>query len=57
MSQTQTKSQLMSGSEVDRSLVRLAHEIIEKTPSSQQLVVVGIHRRGAVLGERLAESV
>jgi pyrimidine operon attenuation protein/uracil phosphoribosyltransferase len=56
MSQTQTKSQLMSGSEVDRSLVRLAHEIIEKTPLSQQLVVVGIHRRGAVLGERLAEK-
>lgn len=46
----------MSGSEVDRSLVRLAHEIVEKTLSSQQLVVVGIHRRGAVLGERLAEK-
>ena len=46
----------MSGSEVDRSLVRLAHEVVEKSPSIQQLVVVGIHRRGAVLGERLAEK-
>ena len=54
MNQFKTKSQLMSGSEVDRSLVRLAHEIVEKSPVAEDLVVVGIRRRGAVLGKRLA---
>ena len=53
MSHFQTKSQLMSGSEVDRSLVRLTHEIIEKTPTPGSAVVIGIRRRGAVLAERL----
>ncbi len=56
MSHFQTKSQLMSGSEVDRSLVRLAHEIIEKSKAPEHIVVIGIRRRGAVLGERLAEK-
>jgi len=56
MSQFQTKSQLMSGSEVDRSLVRLAHEIVEKAQPSNEVVVIGIRRRGAVLGQRLAEK-
>lgn len=35
-----------------RTLVRIAHEIVEKNPA-QQLAIVGIHRRGAVLGARL----
>jgi pyrimidine operon attenuation protein/uracil phosphoribosyltransferase len=35
-----------------RTLVRIAHEIVEKNPD-QQLAIVGIHRRGAVLGARL----
>ena len=56
MSHFQTKSQLMSGSEVDRSLVRLAHEILEKTPAPEDVAIIGIRRRGAVLAERLAEK-
>ena len=56
MSQFNTKSQLMSGSEIDRSLVRLAHEIVEKSKAAEDLVVIGIRRRGAVLGQRLAEK-
>ena len=39
-----------------RTLVRIAHEIVEKNPS-QQLAIVGIHRRGAVLAARLRELV
>jgi pyrimidine operon attenuation protein/uracil phosphoribosyltransferase len=53
---THIKSQLMSGSEIDRSLVRLAHEIIENTDRTGKLVIVGIHRRGAVLGQRIGEK-
>jgi len=46
--------------DVRRTLVRIAHEIVEKTagsPSSTRLAVVGIHRRGAVLAARLRELV
>jgi pyrimidine operon attenuation protein/uracil phosphoribosyltransferase len=35
-----------------RTLVRIAHEIIEKNPDGG-LAIVGIHTRGAVLGKRL----
>jgi pyrimidine operon attenuation protein / uracil phosphoribosyltransferase len=35
-----------------RTLVRIAHEIVEKNPA-QRIAIVGIHRRGAVLGARL----
>ena len=36
-----------------RTLVRIAHEIVEKNPQSQSLALVGIHTRGAVLARRL----
>jgi pyrimidine operon attenuation protein / uracil phosphoribosyltransferase len=36
-----------------RTLVRIAHEIVEKNPGSDTLALVGIHTRGAVLAERL----
>ena len=51
------KSQLMTGSEIDRTLVRLAHEIIDQSEVVGRLAVVGIHRRGAVLGGVLAEKI
>jgi pyrimidine operon attenuation protein / uracil phosphoribosyltransferase len=36
-----------------RALARIAHEIVERNPDSPAPVVVGIHRRGAFLAERL----
>jgi pyrimidine operon attenuation protein/uracil phosphoribosyltransferase len=36
-----------------RTLRRIAHEIAEKNPDSEELAVVGIHTRGAVLARRL----
>jgi pyrimidine operon attenuation protein/uracil phosphoribosyltransferase len=35
-----------------RTLVRIAHEIVEKNPTGP-VAVVGIHRRGAILAERV----
>jgi pyrimidine operon attenuation protein / uracil phosphoribosyltransferase len=35
-----------------RTLVRIAHEIVEKNPGGE-VALVGIHRRGAVLAQRL----
>src|SRR5687767_15737622 len=39
-----------------RTLVRISHEIVEKTGGSG-LAVVGIHRRGAVLAQRVRDLV
>jgi pyrimidine operon attenuation protein/uracil phosphoribosyltransferase len=36
-----------------RTLVRIAHEIIEKNPGGEGLAIVGIHTRGAIIGRRL----
>jgi pyrimidine operon attenuation protein/uracil phosphoribosyltransferase len=36
-----------------RTLVRIAHEIIEKNPGASDLAIVGIHTRGALLAKRL----
>ena len=51
------KSQLMSASEIDRTLVRLAHEIVERHNGVDGLVFVGIRRRGVPLASRLSEKI
>lgn len=48
------KLRLMSASEIERTLVRLAHEIIEKNNGAENIGLVGIKRRGVPLAERLA---
>lgn len=40
------KGRLMSASEIERTLVRLAHEIVEKHDGSKNVGLVGIKRRG-----------
>ncbi|MBM3724300.1 MAG: bifunctional pyr operon transcriptional regulator/uracil phosphoribosyltransferase PyrR [Acidobacteria bacterium] len=57
MSTTREKSQIMSASEIDRTLVRLAHEILEKTENLDRLAFIGIRRRGIPLAERLAAKI
>ena len=57
MSLTREKAQLMSASEIDRTLVRLAHEILEKTKDLDQLAFIGIRRRGVPLAQRLAAKI
>jgi pyrimidine operon attenuation protein / uracil phosphoribosyltransferase len=51
------KKQLMSASEIDRTLVRLAHEVLEKTADLNRLAFVGIKRRGVPLAQRLAAKI
>ena len=51
------KGRLMSASEIERTLVRLAHEIVEKSNGSDNLALVGIKRRGAPLAERLGKLI
>ncbi len=51
------KIQLMSASEMERTLVRLAHEILEKSGGVDHLGLVGIRRRGVPIAERLAKII
>jgi pyrimidine operon attenuation protein / uracil phosphoribosyltransferase len=51
------KTQLMSASEIDRTLVRLAHEILERTKDLDKLAFIGIRRRGVPLAQRLARKI
>jgi len=51
------KAQLMSASEMERTLVRLAHEILEKSGGVDGLGLVGIRRRGVPIAERLAKII
>jgi pyrimidine operon attenuation protein/uracil phosphoribosyltransferase len=57
MSTTRLKSQLMTASEIDRTLVRLAHEVLEKTSDPDELAFIGIRRRGVPLAQRLAAKI
>jgi len=43
----------MSASEMERTLLRLAHEIVEKNDGVEDLALIGIRRRGVPLAERL----
>lgn len=54
---TRQKAQLMSASEIERTLVRLVHEIIEKNDGAKDLGLVGIRRRGIFLAQRIAQMI
>jgi pyrimidine operon attenuation protein/uracil phosphoribosyltransferase len=47
---------VLDAEDMRRTLVRIAHEIVEKTGGSH-LAIVGIHRRGALLAERVRDLV
>ena len=51
------KGRLMSASEIERTLVRLAHEIVEKNNGGTNLGLIGIKRRGVPLAQRLAAMI
>ena len=43
---------VLTDEDIRRTIVRIAHEIIERT-GGEELAIVGIHRRGAFLARRL----
>jgi pyrimidine operon attenuation protein / uracil phosphoribosyltransferase len=51
------KHRIMSASEIERTLVRLAHEIIEKNNGGNNLGLVGIKRRGVPLAQRIGKLI
>ena len=51
------KGRLMSSSEIERTLVRLAHEIVERSNGSANLGLIGIKRRGFPLAQRIGKLI
>src|ERR1700738_492776 len=51
------KAQLMSGSEIERTLVRRSREMLEKNGGVDGLGLIGIRRRGVPIAERLGKMI
>lgn len=50
------KAKVMDAGQIDKALVRIAHEIAENNKDIGGLAIVGIRTRGALLAQRLAEK-
>lgn len=48
---------LMSPVDIERALVRIAHEIVERNKGAEHLVLVGMQTRGVPLARRLAATI
>ena len=51
------KAKILDKDTLNRSIVRIAHEILEKNKGTKELCLVGIRNRGAYLAKRLAERI
>lgn len=56
-SSTKVKSVCMSASEIDRAIMRMAHQILEANHDLGNVVLVGIVTRGDVLAQRIADAI
>jgi len=53
----QEKTVVMGENEIRRTLVRIAHEIVEKNKGVDNLALIGIRTRGVFLAKRLAQEI
>ena len=53
----QEKAVVMGENEIGRTLVRIAHEIVEKNKGVSNLALIGIRTRGVFLAKRLAQEI
>ena len=51
------KAILLDAAAMERSLMRISHEIVERNEGRDGLCIVGVYRRGAVLAEKIARNV
>lgn len=51
------KAVIMKSEDIDRALIRLAHQILEKNDGTDNLCFIGIKTRGVPLARRLAKNV
>ncbi|MDD5254926.1 MAG: bifunctional pyr operon transcriptional regulator/uracil phosphoribosyltransferase PyrR [Candidatus Omnitrophica bacterium] len=51
------KAKVLDNEALSRSLIRIAHEILEKNKGTDELCLIGIRTRGAYLARRLADCI
>jgi pyrimidine operon attenuation protein/uracil phosphoribosyltransferase len=51
------KSNLLDELAIKRAIARISHEIVEKNKGVDDIVLIGIKRRGMPLAERIAENI
>ncbi len=56
-SRLKEKGRLLSASEIERTLVRLAHEIVERNEGAANIGLIGIKRRGVPLAQRIGKLI
>jgi len=52
-----TEKVIMTQEDIKRTLARIAHEIIERHKSLDDIVIIGMHTRGVPLAQRLAVNI
>jgi len=48
---------VLDSSDIDRSVIRISHEIVESNHGTDNLVILGIPTRGVILANAIAESI
>ena len=58
MSEIRVMSKLvLDGASIERTLTRMAHEILEKNKGVEGLALIGIQTRGVILADRIGKSI
>ena len=57
MAEYVAKAAIMDAEQMKRALVRIAHEIVERNGGAEDVLIVGIQRRGVQLAERIAAAI
>jgi len=52
-----SKAEIMDNNGISRAITRIAHEILEKNKGTEDLVLIGIQRRGVPLAKMIAEKI
>ena len=51
------KAYLQNESDLNRTLVRISHEIIERNPDLSSIAIVGIRTRGEIIAQRIVQLI
>lgn len=57
MPELKVKAEIMDAQTVDKTLRRIAYEILEKNKTTDNLVIIGIQTKGVVLADKIAKKI
>ncbi len=55
--QFRDKAKIMDAEAIRRTIIRMAHEIVERNKGTKELALIGIRTRGAIVAQRLAKEI